>query len=198
MASARTRKGATVALLVGVLGGMVTLVAYSETLYRLFCQATGYGGTTQTAAAAPGPVLDRVITVSFNADTDPKLPWSFQPAQHKVDVRVGEPQLALYDAASKADTPVTGTATFNVAPAKAGPYFVKIDCFCFTRQTLAAGESVKMPVQFYIDPAIAKDRNLDDVTEITLSYTFFKALEQDKEPRRTTENRFAPKGAAVN
>jgi cytochrome c oxidase assembly protein subunit 11 len=201
MARRRANKAVTVLALFGLLGGMTTLVVYSVPLYRLFCQVTGYGGTTRTADGATGEVLDRVITIRFNADIDPGLPWRFQPAARKMDVRVGEPQLAFYDATSKADAPVAGTATFNVTPAKAGQYFVKIDCFCFTEQTLAAGESVKMPVQFYVDPAIARDRNLDDVSTITLSYTFFKALEQGGDaapPARTTENRQAPRGAVVN
>jgi cytochrome c oxidase assembly protein subunit 11 len=201
MAGRRANKAATVAVLMAMIGGMTTLVVYAEDLYRMFCAATGYGGTTRAADAAPGPVLDRVVTVSFNADIQKDLPWVFQPAQRRMDLRVGEPQLAFYTATSKSDGPVTGTATFNVTPAKAGPYFVKIDCFCFTKQTLKAGETVKMPVQFYIDPAIAEDRNLDDVSQITLSYTFFKAVEQEGEdarPQRTTENRTGPRGPAVN
>lgn len=190
MTTRRTNKAITVLALVAVLGGMTTLVVYAVPLYNLFCQVTGYGGTTQRADTAATRVLDRVVTVRFNSDVDPELPWAFEPVERKIDVRVGEPALAYFRARSRADGPVTGTATFNVTPAKAGQYFVKMECFCFTEQKLAAGEEVDMPVQFYIDPQIAKDRNLDDVTAITLSYTFFRAPSPDAgaAPGRTTLN----------
>lgn len=170
------RKAATAALLGGVVAGMVGLAFASVPLYRLFCQVTGYGGTTQRAAEAAAPVVgERVVTVRFDATTDHHLPWRFQPAQRSVTLRVGEQGLAFYRAENRSDRPVTGRATFNVTPFKAGSYFVKIDCFCFTEQTLAPGEAVDMPVTFYVDPAIAEDPNLDDVKTITLSYTFFRA-----------------------
>ena len=192
-AGKRANKAVTVLALIAVLGGMTTLVAYAVPLYRLFCEVTGFGGTTQRAAAGAGATetVERVVTVRFNADIDPALPWSFRPVQREVEVRVGEPQLVYYRAESRADAPVTGTATFNVTPAKAGQYFVKTECFCFTEQTLAAGEGVDMPVQFYIDPRIAGDRNAGDVTTITLSYTFFRAQTPDGEgaPERTTLSR---------
>jgi cytochrome c oxidase assembly protein subunit 11 len=159
----------------GAVVGMLGLSYASVPLYRLFCQVTGYGGTTQQADAAPASVADRVITVRFNADTMPDVPWSFRPAQRSVQVKVGEQGMAFYVAANQASRPVTGQATYNVTPAKAGLYFTKIDCFCFTEQTLGAGQRVDMPVAFYIDPAIMDDRNLDDVKTITLSYTFFRA-----------------------
>lgn len=175
----RSGKTLTVAALLVLLGGMGTLTAYSVPLYQLFCRVTGYGGTTQVAAGPAERVLDRRITVRFNADVNSALPWRFAPAQESVTVRVGEPALAFYRARSLADRPVVGQATFNVTPAKAGLYFTKTDCFCFTEQRLDPGVEVDMPVQFYIDPAIARDRNLDDVTTITLSYTFFLAENQD-------------------
>ena len=168
------RKRATVLLALGLLAGMGTLTAYSATLYRLFCEVTGYGGTTQVAKGPANRVGDRVITVRFNADTDPKLPWSFEPAQRSIQVRVGENALAFYKAKSLAAEPVTGQAVYNVTPNKAGLYFSKIECFCFQEQVLNPGQAVDMPVQFFIDPAIVKDHNLDDVTTITLSYTFFR------------------------
>ena len=169
------RNAATVAALLGIVVVMGGLAYASVPLYRWFCQVTGYGGTTQVAAAAPAGLHDRSVTIRFNADVNSKLPWRFQPVERSVKVRLGEEKLAFYRASNLADIPVTGTATFNVTPAKAGPYFAKLDCFCFTEQTLAAGRSVDMPVSFYVDPEMATDRNLDDVTTITLSYTFFAA-----------------------
>ncbi len=143
-------------------------------LYRVFCQVTGYGGTPRTADAAPGRVLERRMTVRFNADLDPALQWEFEPERRQVRIRVGEQALAFYRARNLSSAPLTGTATFNVTPLKAGPYFSKIECFCFTEQTLMPGQSVDMPVTFFIDPAIAADPGLDDVTVVTLSYTFFE------------------------
>jgi cytochrome c oxidase assembly protein subunit 11 len=159
------------------------LVSYSVPLYQLFCRVTGYGGTTQVATGPASQILDRTITIRFNADVNPQLPWRFEPAQGPVTVRVGEPMLAFYRASSNSDVPVTGTAVFNVTPAKAGLYFDKIDCFCFTEQTLLPGQVADLPVQFFIDPAIVKDRNLDDVSTITLSYSFFKAPDQSAADR---------------
>lgn len=186
----RRGKYATVLLAVGILGTMGVLTIYSVSLYEWFCRVTGYGGTTQVAEAAANEVLDRTITVRFNADTNPALPWSFRPAQRAVEVRVGEASVAHYRADSVSDAPSSGTATYNVTPMKAGKYFVKIQCFCFTEQTLASGEGVDMPVQFYIDPRIAEDRDMDDVSTITLSYTFFPlpGSRPGGDARRTTLN----------
>ncbi len=176
MARASPRRNALTAVaLLGIVAGMGGLAYASVPLYQWFCQVTGFGGTTQVAAAAPGELHDRSVTIRFNADVNSALPWRFQPVERRVRVRLGEERLAFYRAKNLGDRPVTGTATFNVTPAKAGPYFSKLDCFCFTEQTLAAGDSVDMPVSFYVDPDMAKDRNLDDVTTITLSYTFFAA-----------------------
>ncbi len=168
-----SRRTATALAAVGVILGMIGLTAASVPLYRLFCAVTGYGGTTSVAERAPTEVSDRTITVRFNADIDPKLPWAFRPAQRAVEVRIGEQSLAFYEAASRADRPVVGTATYNVTPHKAGYYFSKIACFCFDQQTLQPGEAVEMPVSFFVDPAILDDPNTQDVREITLSYTFF-------------------------
>ncbi len=156
---------------------MVGLAFASAPLYRLFCQVTGYGGTTQVAEAAPGEVSQRLITVRFNAEVNPRLPWRFEPLERAVTLRVGETGLAFYRAVNLADRPVSGTATFNVTPLKAGQYFAKTQCFCFDEQRLAAGQAVDMGVSFFIDPAILDDRNLDDVTTVTLSYTFFRSPE---------------------
>ena len=178
------RSNARVAVvLVSVVAGMVGMSFAAVPLYRVFCQVTGYGGTTQRADAAPGVQGDRVITVRFNADTAPNLPWAFQPEQRQVKVRLGEEKLVFYGAWNRASVPVTGTATFNVTPAKAGPYFDKVQCFCFTEQRLEPGQRVDMPVSFFIDPKMADDRNLDDVSTITLSYTFFSAVQQVGEQR---------------
>ncbi len=174
MARVRGRRNiATAAGLMAVVVAMGGLAYASVPLYRWFCQVTGYGGTTQVAAAAPAAAHDRSVTVRFNADVNSRLPWRFQPVERSIRVKLGEEALAFYRARNIGDRPVTGTATFNVTPLKAGPYFAKLDCFCFTEQTLAAGHSVDMPVSFYVDPEMAKDRNLDDVKTITLSYTFF-------------------------
>ncbi|MDW3204809.1 MAG: cytochrome c oxidase assembly protein [Alphaproteobacteria bacterium] len=154
-------------------GCMIGLSFAAVPLYDLFCRVTGYGGTTQVSATAPGEVLDRVITVRFDASTNVALPWRFSPEQRSVDVRVGESAMAFYAAENPTDTRTVGTATFNVTPLKAGQYFTKVECFCFTEQVLEPGQRVAMPVSFYVDPAIAEDRNLDDVDTITLSYTFF-------------------------
>lgn len=164
----------TGALLAGVALTMVGLSFASVPLYRLFCQATGFGGTTQVAAAAPMTIADRVMTVRFNADVDPRLPWRVAPTQTALSLKVGEIGLGLYRARNLTARAVTGTATFNVTPLKAGRYFSKIACFCFDQQRLEAGEEVDMAVSFFVNPAMLEDRNLEDVKTITLSYSFFR------------------------
>jgi len=133
-------------LVAGVAVGMFALAYASVPLYQLFCQVTGYGGTTQRAEAAPDHTVDRWITVSFNADVATDLPWNFRPAERSVRVKVGEPMLVHYVAENTGREPVVGTATFNVAPSKVGAYFNKLECFCFTEQVLKPGERVEMPV----------------------------------------------------
>jgi len=172
-----SRKNQTIlAGLVVLVGGMTALSFASVPLYRLFCQVTGYGGTPQIAEIHPDAIGKREITVRFNSDVDPKLPWAFQPSQKAVTVKIGEEKLAFFQATNRSDKPVVGTATFNVTPLKAGLYFNKIQCFCFDEQRLNPGESAEMPVSFFIDPDILKDPNLNDVQTITLSYTFFRSL----------------------
>ncbi len=161
--------------LFGVVCAMIALSFASVPLYDLFCRVTGYGGTTQVSDAAPALVLDREIRVRFAATTDRELPWNFLPEQREITLKVGESGMAFYSAENRSDEPVTGMAVFNVTPAKAGLYFNKIQCFCFDEQTLAAGETVSMPVYFFVDPAIDEDPNLDEVRTITLSYTFFRS-----------------------
>lgn len=162
------------AILAGVVVAMVGLAYASVPLYDLFCRVTGFGGETQRADAAPAETGDRKFTIQFNADVDLSLPWSFRPAQGAVEVRLGEERLAFFRAVNDSDTPVTGTAVFNVTPQKVGAYFNKIQCFCFEKQTLQPGEAMDFPVSFFVDPEIMAERNLDDVKTITLSYTFFE------------------------
>ncbi len=159
---------------------MVGLTAASVPLYRLFCQVTGYGGTTQVASEAVPGAIQQSISVRFDASIGDDLPWQFQPVQREVEIPIGEETLAFYRAANVADRPVVGSSTFNVTPHKAGPYFSKIECFCFVEQVLQPGESVEMPVSFFVDPAILDDPNTRDLKTITLSYTFFM-LEDETE-----------------
>ncbi|MBR45103.1 MAG: cytochrome c oxidase assembly protein [Rhodospirillaceae bacterium] len=173
MAVSLRRKRMMLILLGGVVCGMVGLSFAAVPLYDLFCRVTGFGGTTQVAEQAPAKVGDRVMTVQFNSDVARDVPWHFKPAQREVEIRVGEVGLAFYTAVNESDRAVLGTATFNVTPAKAGIYFTKVDCFCFEEQLLRPDESADLPVTFFVDPKIADDPNLDDVTTITLSYTFF-------------------------
>lgn len=166
--------GRTLLLLAGVAVGMVGVAYAAVPLYQIFCQVTGFGGTTQVAAGDTDvQIFDRTIKVRFAANTHRDMPWEFRPVQTQQMLKVGEQSLAFYEAENPTDHTITGTATFNVTPYKAGPYFTKIDCFCFTEQTLEAGKRVDMPVTYYIDPEIMNDRGLDDVKEIVLSYTFF-------------------------
>jgi cytochrome c oxidase assembly protein subunit 11 len=172
--SDRRRANRTIALFAcGASLVMLGLTAASVPLYRMFCQTTGYGGTTQVADRAPATPLEQTIKVRFNADVDPALPWLFQPAQREIVVRLGEQRLAFFHARNRSDRAITGQAVFNVTPDKAGVYFDKIACFCFTEQVLQPGEAVDMPVSFFVDPAILDDPNAHDVKTITLSYTFF-------------------------
>lgn len=142
-------------------------------LYQIFCQVTGFAGTTQRAAEAPGGVAGRSVIVRFDANTSSALSWTFEPVATKQQVQLGANTLAFYRATNTSDKPVTGTATFNVAPEAAGAYFNKIECFCFTEQTLKPGESVEMPVSFFVDPEMLNDRSARSITQITLSYTFY-------------------------
>ena len=162
------------ATLSGVAIAMVGAAYAAVPLYNLFCQVTGYGGTTQVADTASDRVLERTVEVRFNASTERGFPWTFEPLQTSMTVRVGETSLAFYRATNTSDRPVTGMATYNVTPFKSAPYFSKLECFCFTEQTLQPGESIEMPVLFFVDPLIDEERRMDDVRTITLSYTFFE------------------------
>ena len=141
-------------------------------LYDLFCRVTGYGGTTSVSESAPDVILDREVTIRFAASVDRGMPWRFRPEQTSMKVRIGETGLAFYEATNPTDRPVAGTASFNVTPYSAGGHFTKIACFCFTEQVLQPGETVRMPVTFYVDPSIVRDDEAKRVHTITLSYTF--------------------------
>ena len=175
------RRNAIVGWVLGaVIAGMVGMSFAAIPLYRLFCAATGYGGTPSIGlAAAPGS-SGQSIRVRFNADVNPGLPWNFAPDQHEVALALGDEHVAFYHAVNLSQRPVTGMAVYNVTPEKVGRYFHKTACFCFNKQTLAASQSMEFPVSFWVDPAILTDPNTADVKVITLSYTFYRSL-QDAE-----------------
>lgn len=165
--------GAFVAVMVGASYAAVPL-------YDWFCRTTGFGGRTQVATAAPGEVLGRKVTVRFDANIARGLPWRFEPETTAIDVRLGEVVTVYYTVVNEAARATAGQASYNVAPAQAGAYFSKINCFCFTEQRLEAGEKREMAVVFFVDPALAKDSDQDDLNTITLSYTFYPL----REPQR--------------
>lgn len=168
--SAQTR---TAMLAGGVVIGMGALSFASVPLYRLFCQITGFAGTPGVAEAAPDVVLDQTMIVRFDANRGPDMPWSFRPVVNQMVVRLGEENLAFYEAHNPTDQVIGGRAMFNLTPEEAGGYLVKIECFCFTEQVLQPGQTVQMPVSFFIDPAILDDRDAQFIHTITLSYTFY-------------------------
>ena len=190
----KSRNNAVFASCFAVVFGMVGLSYAAVPLYDLFCRATGYGGTPQRADAAPQTVSDRVITVRFDTNTDKALPWTFQPEYRSVQVKVGENRLVFFRAVNNSDHPVVGHATFNVVPERAGRYFSKIQCFCFTEQKLDPGQSVEMPVSFFVAPEILTDRDGAHIHEITLSYTFFPATNQMPVEKTATADGSAGRG----
>jgi cytochrome c oxidase assembly protein subunit 11 len=167
----RHRKVGTIAAFSAVF--MLGMAFAAVPLYRIFCQMTGYAGTTQRAVKGSDTVLDRTVTVKFDATVGPGLAWTFEPVQRQLDVKFGDTSLAFYRATNTSNKPITGTATFNVTPDQAGVYFNKLECFCFTEQRLEPGESIDMPVSFFVDPAMVKDKDAAHIGQITLSYTFF-------------------------
>jgi cytochrome c oxidase assembly protein subunit 11 len=163
--------------LASIVVGMAGLAFASVPLYRVFCAVTGYGGTPQIGKAeAPGATRG-LITVRFNANTNANLPWDFRPEQEEIRLPLGDQSLAYYTARNRSGAPVTGVALYNVTPDKVGKYFHKTACFCFNQQTLAPGQKADFPLSFWVDPAIAKDPDTADVHTITLSYTFFRSLD---------------------
>jgi cytochrome c oxidase assembly protein subunit 11 len=182
--AAEPRHLRTALIAAGVAVGMVGLAYASVPLYRIFCQVTGFGGTTQKSdgvnLATPDQMralAGRTIKVRFDGNVRGGLPWQFAPAQGPMEIRIGEQNMAFYKASSSFSSATTGSATFNVSPAAAGKYFAKIQCFCFNEQTLLPGQSVEMPVVFYVDPAILDDPDAREIDEITLSYSFFPVAE---------------------
>ena len=190
-ATAEKRKfriNATVALMcLGFVGGMLGLSYASVPLYRIFCQVTGYGGTTQKAEDFTGKISDKTITVSFDSNISQDLNWNFRPKERSVELRLGEKVTAIFLAKNTGNAISTGEASFNVSPQAAGQYFNKIECFCFTEQTLKPGEMVEMPVLFFIDPDIENDPLLKNAEIITLSYSFYSKEKEIDEDEETTE-----------
>jgi cytochrome c oxidase assembly protein subunit 11 len=170
----RRRNGATVLLLVSVVTGMIGMSFASVPLYRLFCSATGFGGTTRRAEAAPTRIAAGLITVRFDAQIAPGLDWEFRPMTDTIAVHPGAQNQVFFRAINRTAAPVTARAIYNVTPTKAGIYFDKLQCFCFNNQTLGPGESVDMGVVFFVDPDIMTDPSTSDVRSITLSYTMFR------------------------
>ncbi|MBS0534091.1 MAG: cytochrome c oxidase assembly protein [Proteobacteria bacterium] len=170
----KVKRDVVVAAICGVVvAGMVGAAFASVPLYNWFCRTTGFGGTTQVSERAPGQVLDRTLTIRFDSNVAPGLPWRFVPEQNTVQVRIGEVKTVYYKVINMAAREITAQAGYNVTPTTVGLYFHKINCFCFTEQTMKPGETRDMAVVFYVDPSIAKDTDQDPLNTITLSYTFF-------------------------
>jgi cytochrome c oxidase assembly protein subunit 11 len=167
------RNGRTAAIMGVVVLFMVGLAFASVPLYRIFCETTGFNGTTQRAKTAPGPIAGKQVSVRFDANVAPALPWRFEPEKNTQIVTIGERQMAVFRARNLSARTITGSAAFNVSPPEAGKYFTKIQCFCFTQQVLKPGEEARMPVIFFVDPKFLKDPDTSDISEITLSYTFY-------------------------
>ena len=166
--------GRTVLKLVSVVLVMGALSWAAVPFYSWFCRVTGFAGTTNVATATSDTVLDENVRVRFDSNVDPDMGWTFRPLQREMELRIGENAIAFYEAVNTTDQPITGTASYNVAPDAAGYFFNKIECFCFTEQTLQPGERVEMPVSFYVDPEIVTDRDAGRIRDITLSYTFHR------------------------
>ena len=165
--------GMVVALMVGASFAAVPF-------YNWFCRHTGFGGVTQVSEKAPTEVLGRKVTVRFDSNVAPGLPWKFEPEQNEISLRIGEVATVHYKVINEAAREITAQAAYNVSPPQVGAYFTKINCFCFTQQTLAAGETREMTVVFYVDPSIVKDHDQDRLNTITLSYTFYRLADADK------------------
>jgi cytochrome c oxidase assembly protein subunit 11 len=159
-----------------VVAGMVGAAYAAVPIYRMLCELTSFDGTPQRASAPSEVVLDQTMTIRFDANTAPGFAWTFEPEQRTVDVKIGETTLAFYRATNTSDRPVTGTSTFNVFPEQAAVFFNKLECFCFKEQTLEPGQSMDLPVSFFIDPRIVSDKDAGGTTNITLSYTFYAVV----------------------
>ena len=176
--------------LIGVAVAMLCLGFASKPLYDTFCRVTGFGGTPKIADANTSIVIDRIVTVNFDSNVSSDLPWTFKPEQRSIDVNLGQSGLAYYQVTNNSKKSVVGTATFNVTPIKAAPYFIKTECFCFTEQMVKPGETVSMPVLFHVDPLLDEETRMDDIKNITLSYTFFRV----KNPTETVAEKPAAQG----
>lgn len=172
------RRRTTALAVVAVVAGMTGMSFAAVPLYRAFCQATGYGGTTQVSKAAPATRGKRIVNVRFDTNVGPGLPWIFVPEQASVDVRTGETATVFFRVTNTSHRKWSATAAYNVSPDQSGFYFNKISCFCFQEQTLAPGETAEWPVVFYLDPALEKDESMAQVDGVTLSYTFYASKEQ--------------------
>jgi len=175
------RRDVLVAACCGALVASMVGAAYAAVpFYTWFCKTTGFGGTTQVAERAPDHILGRTLTIRFDSNVTPGLPWKFQPEQNEIQVRVGEVATVHYKVVNEAAREIAGQASYNVSPPTIGAYFDKINCFCFTEQRLKAGETREMTVVFYVDPSIVKDHDQDDLNTITLSYTFYRLREPER------------------
>jgi cytochrome c oxidase assembly protein subunit 11 len=161
--------------MVVVVAGMLGMAYAAVPLYQAFCRATGFAGTPLVAQSDDRPVIDRTLTVRFDTNVDPNLSWRFEPLQRSVKIHLGEEKLVYFRATNVSQRPIVGSATYNVTPERTAGWFDKVQCFCFTEQLLKPGQSVDMPVVFFVDPDMDKDRRYDDVNTITLSYTFYEA-----------------------
>ena len=186
----------TVLQLVTVVVVMGALSWASVPFYSWFCKVTGFGGATNVVETASDVILDREMKIRFDSSTDPSLPWSFKPVQREMTVKIGQTALAYYEATNTSNRPVAGQATYNVVPYEAGGFFDKIECFCFTEQVLRPGETVVMPVGFFVDPAIVDDRDAKYVHTITLSYTFFEIPLPDQDTAALSDT--APADTKLN
>jgi len=188
----QTRSNRTVAMVcVAVLAGMLGMSYAAVPLYDMFCRVTGYGGTTQQTTQYSQTILDRRVKVRFDANVAAGLPWQFHPIEREVTIRLGETKQVAYEAKNVFSRPTSGRASFNVTPPLAGAYFMKMECFCFTDTELAPGETLDMPVVFYIDPAILELPEMKDISTITLSYTFF-SIDKDEAHASDTSGKAAP------
>jgi len=174
-------------ILIGIGLAMLALGFASKPLYDTFCKVTGYGGTTRYADENLSEILDRKVSVSFDANVS-DLPWDFQPEQRKMSVQLGQNGLAYYKVKNRSNKAMVGTATFNVTPIKAAPFFIKTECFCFTEQRIEPGQEISMPVLFFVDPQLDEDKRLVDVKDITLSYTFFEVENPTDTVLNTSKN----------
>ena len=161
--------------MVAIVGGMLGMAYAAVPLYQAFCKATGFAGTPLVAQSDDRPVISRTVTVRFDTNVDPNMPWRFEPVQRSVKVHLGEEKLVFFRATNLSQRPIVGEANYNVTPERTAGWFDKVQCFCFTEQLLKPGQSVDMPVTFFVDPDMNKDRRYDDINTITLSYTFYEA-----------------------